>query len=649
MNILIRSILLYSLTMVLLVFSCQKPDVRQTFENNCENSRKLQTVLEHYKDEPLKAKAAKFLLENMDDHFAYNGEAVDIYSRYMDSVFSNYDGDRVFWIMKYDTILQKIGIDLELSQGNRLYDSQTVTVEFLTEHIDSAFTVWQQNWNKQYSFEMFCRYVLPYRIENEKISLWRRIFTTPSWVRDAYASNQDNSTYAYGMANDILGSMRSVIYYPSQFLPDLPLTALKHIKSASCKEYAHLCVTILRAHGLPATIDFTPQWGNRGLGHEWCVFFPDNNSFIPFNPGERLGDHFMKRKEDRLTKVFRQTYERQPESLYMLNKGKEKIPDLFDTPYIMDVTKEYTTTSDIEVQLYDNIENSKFIYLSVFDNQEWSIVHWGIRHGCKATFRNMARNIMYMPVQYSEEKGIVPAGDAFLLDAQGNVHKMKADTNRRITVEVKRKFRDVRSNQFLQGVIGGKFQVSNKEDFSDSLTIYVIPNLKDNKFHVVHPHYTGKFKYFRYLSPDWSRGNMAELYTFNTTGDTLKHKRLIGNFHVRPWCGPDNLFDGNVLSFYDSHDVYNVWYGWELEQPENVASIIFLPRNDDDFIREGEEYELFYWNNGTWMSLGRKTGNFEAVLTYDNVPTNALLRLHNRTKGSEERIFTYENKKQIWW
>ena len=45
----------------------------------------------------------------------------------------------------------------------------------------------------------------------------------------------------------------------------------------------------------------------------------------------------------------------------------------------------------------------------------------------------------------------------------------------------------------------------------------------------------------------------------------------MGNFHVRPWCGPENLFDGNVLSFYDSHDVYGVWYGWELEQPENVA------------------------------------------------------------------------------
>mgnify|MGYP000377979760 CR=1 FL=1 len=104
---------------------------------------------------------------------------------------------------------------------------------------------------------------------------------------------------------------------------------------------------------------------------------------------------------------------------------------------------------------------------------------------------------------------------------------MTADTTQRTTVEVKRKFRDVRSNQFLQGVIGGKFQVANQEDFSDSLTIHVIPHLKDNKFHVVHPRYTGEYRYFRYLSPDWSRGNMAELYTFNAAGDTLKHKRLM--------------------------------------------------------------------------------------------------------------------------
>ena len=158
-----KNLLLCCLAATLAVSSCQKTSIRQTLEKAGENRRELETVLEHYKNEPLKEKAARFLLENMDGHFAHTGEAVDVYDNYMDSVFRHCNGDRVFWIMKYDTILQRTGLDLELSQDERLYDAQSVTADFLTEHIDSAFTVWQQNWNKQYSFEMFCRYVLPYR------------------------------------------------------------------------------------------------------------------------------------------------------------------------------------------------------------------------------------------------------------------------------------------------------------------------------------------------------------------------------------------------------------------------------------------------------------------------------------------------------
>ena len=592
--------------------ACQEPGIRQALEQAGDNRTELQAVLDHYRNEPLKEQAARFLIENMDAHAAFAGQAVEEYGHYMDSVFRHCDGDRVFWIMKYDTVIQRLGLDLELSQSQRLNDTETVSADFLTEQIDSAFSVWSQHWNRQYSFETFCRYILPYRIGNERLSHWRRAFVLPPAIREAYRTAGDNTTYAYGMANDILGSMRAEIYYPPQFLPDLPLEALAHVKSASCKEYAHLCVALLRVHGLAAAVDFTPQWGNRGMGHEWCVFFPNDHTAIPFNPGERLGDHFMKRKEDKLPKVFRSTYEKRPESLYMQNQGREAVPPLFD-------------------------------------DQNWSIVHWGVRNGRKAVFRDMGRGIVYMPVCYSEEEGILPAGDPFLLDGEGHVRPLMPDTGHRQTVRVKRKFRDTRSRQFLQGVWGGKFQVANREDFSDSVTIHTIPRLEDNKFHTVTPEYQGAYGYFRYLSPDWSRGNMAELYTFDEDGDTLKSRRLVGNFHVRPWCGPENLFDGNVLSFYDSHDVINVWYGWELGRPAHIGRILFLPRNDDNFIREGEEYELFYWNHGTWMSLGRKRGNFEAVLEYADAPTGALFRLHNRTKGREERIFTYENGKQIWW
>ena len=98
-----------------------------------------------------------------------------------------------------------------------------------------------------------------------------------------------------------------LIYYPSCFLPDFPLSMLGHLKLGTCKEYAHLCVALLRTAGIPSAVDFVPQWGNRSLGHEWCAVLLGEGVTIPFAPGERLGEHFAKRKEDRLPKVFRQT------------------------------------------------------------------------------------------------------------------------------------------------------------------------------------------------------------------------------------------------------------------------------------------------------------------------------------------------------
>jgi hypothetical protein len=37
------------------------------------------------------------------------------------------------------------------------------------------------------------------------------------------------------------------------------------------------------------------------------------------------------------------------------------------------------------------------------------------------------------------------------------------------------------------------------------------------------------------------------------------------------------------------------------------------------------------------------------ILQYHNAPSNALFWLRNHSGGKEERIFTYENGKQVWW
>ncbi|HBG88131.1 MAG TPA: hypothetical protein DDW62_11340, partial [Marinilabiliaceae bacterium] len=89
--------------------------------------------------------------------------------------------------------------------------------------------------------------------------------------------------------------------------------------------------------------------------------------------------------------------------------------------------------------------------------------------------------------------------------------------------------------------------------------------------------------------------------------------------------------------------------GLEFDNPKQIEKIIYLPGNDDNCIRDGELYELFYWDK-MWISLGKQTGSSETYrLKYENVPVGALYLLRNHTKGVEERIFTYENGKQVWW
>jgi hypothetical protein len=90
-----------------------------------------------------------------------------------------------------------------------------------------------------------------------------------------------------------------------------------------------------------------------------------------------------------------------------------------------------------------------------------------------------------------------------------------------------------------------------------------------------------------------------------------------------------------------------VWVGIDLGKPLLVTHVCFCPRNDTNNIYKKYDYELFYWNN-KWISLGKVCPK-NNCLTYNNIPANALLLLHNHSGGNEERIFTFQNNNQIWW
>ena len=81
--------------------------------------------------------------------------------------------------------------------------------------------------------------------------------------------------------------------------------------------------------------------------------------------------------------------------------------------------------------------------------------------------------------------------------------------------------------------------------------------------------------------------------------------------------------------------------------PQTVSKIRFMPRNDMNTVQPGDLYELFYWNRNNFESLGRQLAR-DTMLAYTNVPENALLWLRDLSGGKEERIFTWENGKQVW-
>ena len=86
-----------------------------------------------------------------------------------------------------------------------------------------------------------------------------------------------------------------------------------------------------------------------------------------------------------------------------------------------------------------------------------------------------------------------------------------------------------------------------------------------------------------------------------------------------------------------------------VEDEESIRGFlkINLQRNNFNVIEVGNKYELMYYND-RWVSLGIQTATNQ-YLEYDNAPTQALFLLRNLTQGKEERIFTYENGKQVWW
>ena len=63
------------------------PDLENALRQAGENRSQLEQVLDHYRNDSLKYKAACFLIANMPGHYSYGGEVLDTYYFSVDSLF----------------------------------------------------------------------------------------------------------------------------------------------------------------------------------------------------------------------------------------------------------------------------------------------------------------------------------------------------------------------------------------------------------------------------------------------------------------------------------------------------------------------------------------------------------------------------------
>lgn len=417
-------------------------------------------------------------------------------------------------------------------------------------------------------------------------------------------------------------------------------------KTGNCRDEAAFTVLLCRRLGIPAAVDFTPHWANRSQSHSWSVLIKPDGSAEPFYMGCAPGDTAHYYHPYLKPKVLRHRFSLNRDIVKDLG-GEKDCPALFKNPDFIDVTDEYYITSDIvcDAPTY-KVGDAKAAYICVFDNREWVPVYYGKIRSGKVIFKSMVRNVAYIAATYRNGK-VIPFGNPFILQSDGRVREIKADPSSYQSMTLLRKYPFMgRQDHFNGRMNGGRFQCSNTLDFIKTTDIHKHEGLTEGNWNDIRIDDPTPYRFFRYIGPNGSHCNINEIELYSPEGALISGE-IIGTTGV-PGKTREQVFDGDILTGFEGDSPDGHWVGMKFKKPVKIGRIRYIPRNDGNCIEIGDKYELMQWREGRWESLGERTATCNA-LEYERIPSGGLYVLRNLTKGHEERIFTYENGKQIWW
>ena len=637
---------------ILILFSCCKNEMPREVEISLdlagENKKELIDVIEHYslkKSDSLKLKAAYYLISNMKHHKYIS--LGDIYER----AFLNAENGRKLFIKKrkyynvhdlknYTNKIFKNSLDSINSNSNNSgipkhqYDIESITSNFLVENIDLAFEVYKNNPLKLCNkFSNFLSYILPYRVGDEPLEVGKRkeLYNEYKWVIDSLKVKPLDSIVK-SIYNDL--SIQGVWGNTNHYPYTQSLSQIEQTRFGTCTEAGIYFVNLFRAIGIPSGIDYTPRWGNwhKSEGHSW-LFYLTEDGFESINVAL---DRFEKVKDlyeiCDIPKIYRQSYKN-----ITLENG--------------DVTQFYRKTYDVRIELPSNddktiLRNDNF-FLAVFDyDKGWDIAVNATSFTEKEViFKNVGNNIIYMPLLRSETQ-LLPFSQPFRLERAGEIYLLKNDNQILDEAVITRKFmpfltRDRKEKmRWIKTLNGTILQGSNSNIEDEYVDIHKIVNYNSSNNVTISLEKEMCFRFFRLKGPKEKSINLANFKL--TQNEIINWDSAVLNNDEQDEV--DNVIDNDPLTYIDKK---NMVFTYDLGKLKCITGFQIQARNDDNNIKIGDLYELYYWDD-KWNSLGKKIAK-DTLLLYNNIPRNYLYLLKNHTRGKEESVFTFdEDGKQFW-
>lgn len=383
-----------------------------------KNRAELEKVLAHYANDSLKLEAAKFLIRNMVYHTGLYDTLLNASGEVCvpDIPYMPYQDEQVTQI--YDSLFRC---------GHRIQnvvkkDVEVITADFLIENIDCAFVAWQKPWAKCLSFDVFCRYVLPYRTSNEPLSALRKEMQKRYfYVLDS--AGVTNPVDACMLLNE---RMKGAL----GFVGILPLyssvEAVDKMRWSNCEGIAMYAAFLMRAVGIPVVLDCT-IWAKSSDGHAWCAVMDEKGKWHGFGVAELTCEQHKELFSQKRWLVPPKVYRR----VFMPEPAERDVPDdgyrtYVKNPLYKDVTTDYYVPPvDIEVELPKKPEGKKvsYVYLCASAVNDFKVLAVGVRHGRKCIVKDVVGDNTFLLAESPDGANLSFLTDTFYVDSVGRIAK----------------------------------------------------------------------------------------------------------------------------------------------------------------------------------------------------------------------------------